>query len=172
MAAEIIQNKFLTVQRKSLEQVVPNRFVRWFVRWVHRHYGFACRSHVCNNEDGRHKNGTTVNCPNCDTPVVVMCDGTCYASIEYRGIFDSEPDARWAANCAGGSLREVPYNAALPEETVQYGKTDDPMSEISAEYRRGVPLPFVAIPRGEIERLQQGINRTDTLVEQCKEWLQ
>jgi hypothetical protein len=84
--------------------------------------------------------------------VVVLCDGKCYASIEYRGVFQDEAEARWAANCPGGAVKPIPYNAPLPEETVQYGIEENPMSEAAQFYRKGVRLPFLAIRREEIDR--------------------
>ena len=167
VAAEVIQNKWLTTQRKPLERVVPNRLMRWLLRLVFSHYGFACRSHVCNNEDGRHSTGQTVNCPQCQTPVVVLCDGKCYASIEYRGVFDAKADAYWMANCEGGALKPIPYNVGLPQETVAYGAEEVPASREASEfYRNGVPLPFAAIPLSEVHRLYSAVRSTDALVDE------
>ena len=134
----------LVTQRKPLEDVVPQWWMRWFLRKVFKYYGFACRSH-CGE-----------------------CDGQCYASIEYRGVFDDEAMARWAANCQGGAVKPIPFNAALPEETVKYKEGDVPMSEASPWYRRGVALPFEAVPRGAMERLRQKIHETDHIVERFK----
>lgn len=153
-----VRDMWLVTQRKALEDVEPSRWIRWILRRYFAWRGFACRGHVCNNEDGRHGNGKTVNCPNCDTPVVVLCDGKCYASIEYRGVIDSEPEARYAASCKGGEYKPIPFNAALPEETVTYKAGDVPESEASRWYRRGVLLPFVAFPRSDVERLEQKID--------------
>jgi hypothetical protein len=126
MVVEVRDLKLVT-QRKPLEEVEPI----WLLRWLLRHYfewrGFACRSHC-----GR-------------------CDGKCYASIEYRGVFDDDGMAYHAARCAGGAIKPIPFNAALSEETVQYKEGEDvPLSEASPWYRRGVMLPFVAVPRKKI----------------------
>ena len=126
---------WLVTQRKPLEQTEPIWLLRWLLRWYFKWRGFACRSHC-------------------------GCDGKCYASIEYRGIFTTEADARWVANCPGGKYQSLPLNAALPEETVSYGKMDVPMSEASAEYRRGVPMPYAPIPRKAVKHLQHRLNQT------------
>jgi len=165
VAAETVTDHWLATQRKPLEEVEPIAFLRWLLRKYFAWRGFACRSHTCDNDDGRHGAGVTVNCAECGAPAVVLCDGKCYASIEYRGTFDSESDARWAANCNGGEVKPIPFNAALPEETVSYGVGDVPQSEASSWYRQGVPLPFAAIPRGKIERLREKLAATDPIVE-------
>jgi hypothetical protein len=158
VAAEV-QNKWLSTQRKPLEEVVPHRLIRWLLRRLFEHYGFACRSHTCNNEDGKHGTGSTVECPNCATPVVVLCDGKCYASIEYRGVFDRKSDAYWLSNGNGGALKPIPYNVALPPQTVQYqGGEETPGSEAADYYRRGVPLPYEAILRSDLDKLGRKIN--------------
>lgn len=155
-----VRDMTLVTQRKSLEALEP----WWWLRWVLRKYfewrGFACRSHVCNNEDGRHGNGKTVDCPNCGSTVVILCDGKCYASVEYRGVFDDEAAARFAASCEGGEYKPIPFNAALPEETVSYVPGDAPLSEASPWYRRGAMLPFVAVPRDQLERLEDKVQQT------------
>lgn len=117
----------LVTQRKTLEEVEPIWFLRWLLRQYFQWRGFACRSHC-----GK-------------------CNGKCYASIEYRGVFDDEAMAYYAARCQGGEVKPIPFNAALPEETVQYEPADVPLSEASPWYRRGVMLPFVAIPRKVIK---------------------
>lgn len=141
--AEKIKDLFLVVQRKPLEKTEPNRLIRWLLRWYFEWRGFACRSH-CGE-----------------------CNGKCYASIEYRVIVESEADARWLSNSAGGAYYPLPFCAALPEETVSYKAGDVPQSEASAWYRRGVRLPFKAVPRGEyaqsVENLRQVENRFDDL---------
>lgn len=139
--AEEVTNHWLATQRKPLEEVEPIAALRWLLRKYFAWRGFACRSH-CGE-----------------------CDGKCYASIEYRGTFEKESDGRWAVNCDGGELKPIPFNAALPEETVSYGVGDVPQSEASQFYRQGVPLPFAAIPRGKLERLQEKIRATDPIVE-------
>ena len=118
-----IVNHYLATQRKPLEEVEPIWILRWLLRKYFQWRGFACRSH-CGS-----------------------CDGKCYASIEYRGTFDTRAAARFAASCPGGEVKPIPFNAALPEETVQYGACDTPLCEASSWYREGVALPFVAIPR-------------------------
>ena len=112
---------WLVTQRKSLESAVPNRLIRWFLRWVFAHYGFAARDH----------------------------DGRSYASIEYRGAYTTESAARYAASCDGGAYKPIPFNEALPEETVSYKAGDVPLSEASSWYRQGVELPFEAVRRSE-----------------------
>lgn len=141
MAAEII-NHWLTFQEKSLQEVVPNRLVRLFLRWVYWRYGFAAKSCRC-----RH--------------------GVTYFNFEPSGTFAAESDARWAANCHGGGIKEVPFNAALGEETATYGKSDFPQSEASTEYRNR-KLPFSFVPTAELERLAEIKRRTDALVEEYK----
>ena len=135
-----ITNLSLVTQRKPLEDVVPNRFIRWLLRRIYEHYGFAAR----------------------DT------DGKTYFNIEYRGVFTDPALARYLASCPGGAVRTVPLDAPLPEETVQYGKEDVPLSEASPDYRRGMILPFVAVPREEVERLHESILRTNALVEEYR----
>jgi len=152
-----VRNFSLVTQRKSLESMEPWRWLRWVLRLYFEWRGFACRSHVCNNEDGRHGEGRTVNCGQCGAPVIVLCDGKCYASIEYRGVFDDEGMAHWAANCEGGECKPIPFNGALPEETVSYLPADVPMSEAAPWYRRGVALPFETISRKDLRRLGQKI---------------
>lgn len=156
-----VRDMFLATQRKPLEALEPWWWLRWLLRYYFRWRGFACRSHVCNNEDGRHGNGKLVDCPRCGTPVIVLCDGKCYASIEYRGVYDDDAAARWAANCKGGEIKPIPFNAVLSEETTSYKPSDVPQSEASPWYRRGVMLPFVTLPRADIERLDQKIEQLD-----------
>jgi hypothetical protein len=122
-----VRNMQLVTQRKTLEEVEPIWLIRWLLRQYFKWRGFACRSH-CGE-----------------------CDGKCYASIEYRGVFDDDGMAYHAARCEGGSITPIPFNAALPEETVKYGVGDVPMSEASPWYRRGVMLPFEAVPRKRIK---------------------
>jgi hypothetical protein len=122
-----VRNMSLVTMRKPLEEVEPIWLLRWLLRQYFRWRGFACRSHC-----GK-------------------CDGRCYASIEYRGVFDDEGMAYYAARCNGGSVTPIPFNAALPEETVQYQIGDVPLSEASPWYRRGVALPFQAVPRKTIK---------------------
>ena len=79
--------------------------------------------------------------------------------IQFRGVYDDESDAYHVANCDGGSYRSAPYNAALPEETCQFGVYDHPQSEASNEYRNR-KLPFVSVPRLEVERLEESLRAT------------
>lgn len=130
-----VRDMWLVTQRKPLEEVEPWRWLRWVLRKYFQWRGFACRSH-CN------------------------CDGGCYASIEYRGVFDDEATARWAANCTGGAYKPIPFNTALPEETVSYKAGDVPMSEASQWYRRGVALPYVPIARKDLDALGMKIEQT------------
>ena len=127
-----VRDLFLVTQRKSLEQVEP----RWWLRWLLRRYfqwrGYACRSH-CGS-----------------------CQG-CYASVEYVGAFDDPGIARWLANQYGGAVKPIPFNAALPAETVAYKSGEVPLSEEAQWYRRGVVLPFIAVPRDEFEALGEQI---------------
>jgi hypothetical protein len=140
VAAEI-KNHQLVTQRKRLEDVEPIAALRWLLRKYFAWRGFACRYH-CG-----------------------QCDGKCYASIEYRGTFEDPVDAYWAANCPGGAVKPIPFNAPLPEETVSHGAGDVPQSEASSWYRKGVLLPFVAVPREKLERLEEKIRATDNIVE-------
>lgn len=84
--------------------------------------------------------------------------------IEYQGVYSDEAEARWAAGAPGMFVMEVPFNACLPEETCQYGKHDFPLSDASASYRNR-KLPFVAVPRGQIEKLQDAIRASDPIIE-------
>lgn len=128
-----VRNLWLVTQRKSLESIEPWYWLRWLLRRYFKWRGFACRSHSGD------------------------CDKQCYASIEYRGVFDDEAEARWAASCDGGEYKPIPFNAALPEETVSYFAGDVPLSEASAWYRRGVALPFETISRADLKRLERKI---------------
>lgn len=130
-----VVDHYLVTQRKTLEEVEPIWVIRWLLRKYFQWRGFACRSH-CGE-----------------------CDGKCYASVEYRGTFEDLGDARWAANCKGGEVKPIPFNAALPEETVQYGVGDVPMSEASQFYRRGVALPFTAVSREMLARLEEKVEQ-------------
>lgn len=155
-----VRDMFLATQRKALEDLEPWRWLRWLLRYYFKWRGFACRSHVCSNEDRRHDNGKTLDCPQCGTPVIVLCDGQCYASIEYRGVYDDSAAARWAANCKGGEMKPIPFNAALSEKTTSYKTSDVPQSEAAPWYRRGVMLPFVTFTREEVEALERKTQET------------
>lgn len=132
-----VRDLFLVTQRKTLEQQEPNALIRWLLRRYFQWRGYACRGHC-----GK-------------------CDG-CYASVEYVGVFDDAGVARWVANGYGGAVKPIPFNAALPYETVAYQQTEVPLSEEAQWYRRGVVLPFVAVPRAQFEALGEQI---DQLVE-------
>lgn len=138
MAAEVV-NHWLVTQQKALEEMVPNRLVRWFLRWVYQKYGFAAFHY----------------------------DGTTYYNLEHRGVFADEADARWAANCKGGGYKQVPFNVPLPEETAQYGVHDFPQSEASADYRNR-RLPFTVVPTYGLEQLEAIRRRTDAMVEEYR----
>jgi len=139
-----VRDVYLVTQRKPLDEVEPIRLIRWILRKYFEWRGFACRSH-CGE-----------------------CDGSCYASVETRGAFDDPALARWAANCPGGAVKPIPFNAALPEETVKYKEGDVPLSEASPWYRRGVALPFEAVPRRDLDRLREKMRETDHIIEGFK----
>jgi hypothetical protein len=84
--------------------------------------------------------------------------------IEYQGVYIDESAARHAASGDGMFCMEVPLNESLPEQTCQFGSHDFPLSEASHEYRNR-KLPFVAVPRGQIERLRDKIKTTDLIIE-------
>lgn len=83
--------------------------------------------------------------------------------IEYQGVYTDEAEARWAASGQGMFLIELPLNASLPTETCQYGVHDFPLSEASHEYRNR-KFQYVAVPCGQLERLQEKIRATDPIV--------
>ena len=120
-----VRDLYLVTQRKPLEAVEPIAAIRWLLRAYFKWRGFACRD----------------------------WDGRSYASIEYRGVFDDEAMAHWAANCEGGAVKPIPFNSVLPEETVAYKAGDVPQSEASFWYRRGVALPYTAVPTKHLCRL-------------------
>lgn len=132
----------LVTQRKPLEEVEPIWAIRWLLRHYFRWRGFACRSHC-----GK-------------------CDGKCYASIEYRGVFDDEGMAYHAARRNGAEIKPVPFNCLLPEETVKYEVGDVPLSEASPWYRRGVMLPFEAIPRKKIKSYLENLRSLEGRLDQ------
>lgn len=121
---------YLVRQQKVLDDYPMPQVLRWFLRWVYNHYGFA-------------GNG---------------CKCGCYCSFEDRGVFVDEADARWAANCHGGSYKQVPLDAALPEETCRFGIHDFPQSEASPMYRNR-QLPYCTVPSRQIEWLQDLLNQ-------------
>lgn len=132
-----IQTKWLVRQQKTLDDYPMPEEVKDFLRWVYDTYGFATTDH----------NGHT------------------YCSVEDRGVFDDEVDARWAASCSGGSYKAIPYNVALPEETVMYGTHDFPQLEVSAAYRNR-KLPFTVIPTRQLEDEHNALERLGELVAQ------
>lgn len=134
----------LVTQRKRLEDIEPIWAIRWLLRKYFAWRGFACRSH-CGE-----------------------CDGKCYASIEYRGTFSDPVDAYWAANCDPGAVKPIPFNALLPEQTVSYKPELNPQSEVAADYRKGVLLPFVAVPRSDLECLQQTLKESRQVIDECR----
>ena len=115
---------YLARQQKPLDDFPMPRLFKWFLLWIYDRYGFAGNGCEC----GR------------------------YCSFEDRGVFISEADARWAANCKGGSYKPIPLNAALPEETCRFGIHDFPQSENSHAYRRR-RLPYSAVPTSKVELL-------------------
>jgi hypothetical protein len=125
---------WVVVQQKDLKSDphVP-RWVKWFLRWVYFRYGWAAVGH----------------------------DGKSYTKLEWIGVYDSAPAARYAAMIPGGSYRELPLNCSLPEETCQFGNGnyDHPTSDASLEYRRR-RLPWVTVHRADIERLEEKVKQT------------
>jgi hypothetical protein len=123
---------YVVVQQKSLDDdpLVP-RWVKWLLRAVYQWYGWAAVDH----------------------------NGKSYCKLEFVGIYDNASDARYAAMVRGGSYRELPLNCSLPEETCQFRVHDFPLSSGSPEYRRR-KLPFVAVAREDIERLEDKVQQT------------
>lgn len=128
---------YVVVQQKSLDD---DRRVPWVVKWllrrIYQWYGWAC----------------------------VDKNGKSYCKIEFVGIYDNATDARWAAMIPGGSYRELPLNASLPEETCQFKIHDFPYSSASQEYRSR-KLPFMAVPTQELEKLREATSHSKELVE-------
>jgi hypothetical protein len=116
---------WVVVQQKSLKDDphVP-RWAKWFLRWVYFRYGWAA----------------------------VDKNGKSYCKLEFLGIYDSAPAARYAAMVPGGSYRELPLNCSLPEETCQFGVYDHPLSDASPEYRHR-QMPWVTVARSQFEQL-------------------
>lgn len=129
---EDLLTAYVVIKQKPLKDdpLVP-KWVKWLLRWVYFRYAWAATGH----------------------------DGTSYTKLEFYGIYDSAPAARYAAMVAGGSYRELPLNCSLPEESCQFGNYDHPMSDASPDYRHR-KMPFVAIPRVEMELLEQKVNQT------------
>jgi hypothetical protein len=126
------QTAWIVIRQKSLKDdpLVP-RWVKWLLRWVYFRYGWAATGH----------------------------DGRNYTKTEFIGVYDSAPAARYAAMIPGGSYIELPLNCSLPEETCQFGKYDHPLSDASPSYRHR-KLPFVAVPRADIEQLEAKVKQT------------
>lgn len=129
---EDLLTAYVVIQKKSLDAdpLVPC-WVKWLLRKIYQWYGWAATDH----------------------------DGKSYLKMEFVGIYDTATEARWAAMVPGGSYHELPLNMSLPEETCQFRVHDFPLSTASPEYRNR-KLPFVAIPRADIERLEQKIEQT------------
>lgn len=123
---------YVALVQKSLDddKLVP-QWVKYLLRWIYCHYGWAAVGH----------------------------DGRSYCKLEYLGIFDTAEGARMAAMVPGGSYHELPLNRALPEETCQFGVHDFPLSSASPDYRNQKP-PFLAVAREDWEHLEQKINET------------
>lgn len=123
---------YVVIQQKSLDddKRVP-WIIKWLLRRIYHRYGWAATDH----------------------------NGKSYCKLEFVGIFDSAPAARWAAMMPGASYRELPLNASLPEETCQFGVYDHPLSEESAEYRKR-QMPFVAVARADLDALGMKIEQT------------
>ena len=132
MPDEQLRTAYVAFQTKSLDDdpYVP-RWVKWLLRRIYHHYGWTAMDH----------------------------DGKSYCKWEFLGIFDTATSARWAAMVPGGSWMELPLNQSLPEETSQFGAHDFPRSSVSHEYRNR-QLPFVAVPRDDLERLEGKVQET------------
>ncbi len=127
-----IPTAYVVVVQKSLKDdpLVP-RWVKWLLRLIYFRYHWAATGH----------------------------DGKSYTKLEYLGIYDSAPAARYAAMVPGGSYHELPLNCSLPEESCQFRTYDHPVSDASAEYRHR-RMPFVTVSRAQLERLEQKIEDT------------
>lgn len=132
MFDDVLRTAYVAFLTKSLDDDphIP-RLVKWLLRRIYHRYGWTAMGH----------------------------DGKSYTKWEFLGVFDTATGARWAAMVPGGSWMELPLNEALPEETSQFRAHDYPHSSASAEYRNR-KLPFVAVPRADIERLEQKIEQT------------
>lgn len=135
-----ILTAYVVLQQKSLDDdpCIP-WIIKWLLRKIYQWYGWAA----------------------------VDKQGKSYCKIEFVGIYDNVTEARWAAMVPGGSYRELPLNASLPEETCQFKIHDFPHSSASQEYRNR-KLAFTAVPVSELERLHQSTHLTDRLVEEFK----
>lgn len=123
---------YIVYQKKSLDDdpLVP-RWLKWLLRKIYDHYGWAASDH----------------------------DGKSYCKLEFLGIYDTCTAARWAAMVPGGGYHEVPVNESLPEETSQFRVHDFPKSSASTQYRRR-RLPFVTVPREQLEQLEDKVQET------------
>lgn len=141
---------YLARQQKPLDDFDMPRLFKWFLLWIYDRYGFAATGFKVTvppdtePPHGDWRNGDLRNYN--DWQVVDYC------SYEDRGVFVKESDARWAANCHGGSYKAIPLNAALPEETCKFGTHDFPQSDASPLYRRR-RLPYCAVPTRRVELL-------------------
>lgn len=127
--------KYLVQEQKGLDQYPMPQLLKWFLRWVYDHYGFAATAH----------------------------DGKQYCNVQEVGVFDDEQDADWEARhrpeWVTPSVKWIPYNYANPAETVKVGTYNYPRSEAAAWYRAR-RLPFTAVPTSEIEQLNASLNRS------------
>jgi hypothetical protein len=132
MFEDDLKTVYVAFQTKSLDDD-PNvpRLIKWLLRWIYHHYTWTAMDH----------------------------DGKSYCKWSFLGAFDTSTGARWAAMVPGGSWIEVPWNQSLPEEDCQFGAHDFPRSSASTEYRNR-KLPFVAVSRKDIERLEQKVVET------------
>lgn len=127
-----ILTAYVVVQQKSLaDDLHVPRWVKWLLRLVYFHYGWAATGH----------------------------DGKSYTKLEWIGIYDNATSARWAAMVPGGSYRELPLNASLPEETCQFGVYDHPLSDASPDYRNR-QMPWVVVTRDDLDALGVKIEQT------------
>lgn len=122
-----LRTAYVAFQTKSLDDDphVP-RLVKWLLRRIYHRYAWTAMGH----------------------------DGKSYTKWEFLGIYDTVTEARWAAMVPGGSWMELPLNESLPEETSQFRAHDFPRSSVSSEYRNR-QLPFVTLPRGDFEALDE-----------------
>lgn len=123
---------YVVIQQKPLDEDrnVPY-FIKWLLRRIYFWYGWAATGH----------------------------DGKSYTKLDFIGIYDNATAARWAAMVPGGSYRELPLNASLPEESCQFGVYDHPLSTESPEYRHR-QMPFVAVKREDLDALGVKIEQT------------
>lgn len=129
---EHFKTAYVAFQTKSLDNDphVP-WLVKWLLRRIYHRYGWTAMDH----------------------------DGKSYCKWSFLGIFDTSTEARWAAMVPGGSWLELPLNQSLPEETCQFGSHDFPASSASSEYRRR-QLPFIAMARDDLNRLEEKVQQT------------